>query len=234
MVGSELIIRTRSGNQVYELIPLHFLETDFPEAFVQKYAHWMQITTGSIEWRPMARIWEPSQGSWLMQVDNSRSSRLTCDGKSLIDVWSQTFQEISRILSPLEHATHIHVMYDHTEDQLNIHLPRYKLDFLLGQGGTMLESKQFRGMVVDKVQSIGTMTGLVNKLVLRSIQDKSRIVIVPQGEISFSPDGHHVRVMINTNAAVHVQYHSYKIDNQLGRLIDNGSLQSRLYRIYLQ
>ncbi|KIN03188.1 hypothetical protein OIDMADRAFT_120170 [Oidiodendron maius Zn] len=233
MVGSELIIRTRNEGQVYELIPLHFLESDFPKALVHDYAHWLQVDTGSVEWRPMTRLWEPSQSRWLMQVDNSRNFRLICDGKFLVDVRSQTAQEISRILSPLEHATHIHVLYDDTEGELNIHLPRYKLDFLLKRQGTLLESKQFRGMAVDKVQSIGTLTGLVNKLVLRRIDGASRIIVVPQGEVFFSPDGHHVRVMINTDAAIHVPHHSYTIDNHLGRLIDNGSLHSRLFRIYL-
>jgi hypothetical protein len=234
MVGSELIIRTRDESQVYELIPLHFLEDDFPKALVQDYAHWLQVATGSVQWRPMTRVWEPSQGSWLMRVDNSGHFRLICDGKSLVDVRSQTAQEISRVLSPLEHATHVHVLYNDTEGELNIHLPRYKLDFLLRRQGILLESKQFRGMAVDRVQSIGTLTGLVNKLVLRRIDGTSRIIVVAQGEVFFSPDGHHVRVMINTNAAIHVQHHSYTIDNQLGRLIDNGSLHSRLFRIYLQ
>ena len=30
-----------------------------------------------------------------------------------------------------------------------------------------------------------------------------------------------------------VKYHSYHIDSQLGRLVDNGSLKSRLFRLYL-
>ena len=181
----------------------------------------------------MTRAWEPSS-SWLMQADGSKNFRLICDGNLLLDIRSQTVHQISRALSPLEHAVHIHVLYDDTEGELSIHLPRYKLDFLLRRQGALLESKQFRGMVVDKVQSIGTLSGLVSKLVLRSIDGKSRIFIVPQGEVSFSLESHHVRVMINTDSATHVQHHLYTIDNQLGRLVDNGSLQSRLFRIYLQ
>lgn len=234
MVGSELIIRTRSEDEVYELIPLQYLDTDFPKALVQDYTHWLHMSTGSVEWRPLTRMWEPARGEWLMQLDNGNDYRLRYDGKSLVDVRSQTFQEISRILSPLEHPIHLHVLYDNTERKLNIHLPRYKLDFLLKSKGIILESKQFRGMAVDKVQCIGTLSGLVNKLVLRSISGASRIVVVPQGEVSFELEGHHVRVMINTDSAAHVQYHSYTVDNQLGRLIDNGRLQSRLFRIYLQ
>jgi hypothetical protein len=39
--------------------------------------------------------------------------------------------------------------------------------------------------------------------------------------------------MIDTAAATHVKYHLYSIDSQLGRLIDNSSIQSRLFRLYL-
>jgi hypothetical protein len=88
-------------------------------------------------------------------------------------------------------------------------------------------------MVVDERQSIGTLTGLENKLVLRDIKGSSRCVIVPHGRVSFLPDGHHVRVMIDTTSAPHVKYHSYHIDSQLGRLVDNDNLKSRLFRLYL-
>jgi hypothetical protein len=93
--------------------------------------------------------------------------------------------------------------------------------------------KQFRGLVVDERQSFGTLTGLVNKLVLCEVEGSSRSVIVPHGPVSFSQDGHHIRVMIDTTSATHVKYHSYHIDTQLGRLVDNGNLRSRLFRLYL-
>ena len=233
MISSELIIRTRNEEQVYELIPSNYLETDFPKALVQDYSHWMNVATGSIEFRSMTQAWEPSQ-RWLMQADNSRNSKLLCDGKSLVDIRSQTVQAISRILSPLDSTPHIHILHDDTEEELIIHLPRYKLDFFLRKAGGFLESKQFRGMIVDEAQSIGTLAGLVNKLVLRSVGGNSRIVVVPQGAVLFAQEGHHVRVTINTDGVMQVHHHAYSIDNQLGRLIDNGSLQSRLFRIYLQ
>lgn len=234
MVGSELIVRSRNEDEVYELIPLHFLETDFPDALLQDYAHWLQLSTGCVEWRPLSRMWEPAQGNWLLHVDQSKDYRLLRDGKCLVDVRSQTFQEISRMLSPLDNPKHIHVMYDNTERKLNVHLPRYKLDFFLRSNGVVFESKQFRGMAVDKVQCIGTLSGLASKLVLRSIDGASRIVLVPHGEVSFELKGNHVRIKISTDFAPHVQYHSYTVDKHLGRLVDNGSLQSRLFRIYLQ
>jgi hypothetical protein len=88
-------------------------------------------------------------------------------------------------------------------------------------------------MVVDERQSFGTLTGLENKLVLREIEGSSRSVIIPHGKVSFLPEGHHVQVVIDIANAVHAKYHSYSIDSQLGRLVDNGRLHSRIFRLYL-
>lgn len=234
MIDSELIIRTRKEDDVHELLPLWFLESDFPKTLVQDYAHWLHLSTETVEWRPFTHMLEPAQCDLLMQGSSNRDYRLSYNGKVLVDIRSQTFQEISRILSPLEIPTDIHVMYDEPTSRLNIHLPRFKLDFLVRPDGQVLESVQYRGMTVDKVQSIGTFSGLASKLVLCSMSGDSRIVLVPQGDVSFEPDGHHLRVAISTGEASYVHYHAYTVDNQLGRLVDNGSLQSRLFRIYLQ
>ena len=70
------------------------------------------------------------------------------------------------ILSPLEYTTYIYITLNYETEVLEVHLPRLKLDFFLRKGATQLESKQFRGIVVDITQSFGTLTRLVNKLVL--------------------------------------------------------------------
>jgi hypothetical protein len=43
MFASELVIRTRRQKQVYEMLPLHSLQDDFPHSFVQDYAHWLEL-----------------------------------------------------------------------------------------------------------------------------------------------------------------------------------------------
>jgi hypothetical protein len=233
MYGSELIIRTRRQKQVCEVLPVHALKDDFPRSLAEDYAHWLDVSTGSVEWRPLEYAWVFSPDNWQMRVDSPGTFVLSHDKQELIDVRSPTAKTISRVLSPLEHATHIHIILDRSTRALEIHLPRLKLDFLLKDRGRLLESKQFRGMVVDEQQSFGAFTGLVNKLVLREIKGPSRTVIVPYGSVSFAKEGHHVLVMIDTAPATHVRYHSYHIDSQLGRLVDNGSLQSRLFKLYI-
>jgi hypothetical protein len=51
MYDSELIIRARREEQIYELLLVHTLDGDFPEAFVHNYAHWLNIDTRFVEWR---------------------------------------------------------------------------------------------------------------------------------------------------------------------------------------
>lgn len=233
MYGSELIIRTRRQKQVCEVLPVHALKDDFPRSLVEDYAHWLDVGTRSVEWRPLKHAWASSPENWQMRVGGQGTFVLSHDTRELIDVRSRTAKAIARVLSPLEYATHLHIILNRRTRALEVRLPRLKLDFLLPDRRRLLESKQFRGMVVDEQQSFGAFTGLVNKLVLREIERPSRTVIVPYGSVSFAPEGHHLRVMIDTAPAIHVRYHSYHIDSQLGRLVDNGSLQSRLFRLYL-
>jgi hypothetical protein len=94
-------------------------------------------------------------------------------------------------------------------------------------------SKQFRGMSIDKNQAFSTFTGLVKKLVLCNIVSGSRSVVVPYGNLTYYRHQNHVKVTIDCNFSGHVKYHSYQINNQLGRLVDNGSLQSKLFKSYL-
>ena len=232
MCGPELIIRTRQAEQVCELLPIHSLHDDFPAAFVEDYAHWLDIDTGVVEWRPLRHAWTSSPDNWQMRADG-QEVRLSRGARRLVDIHSPTAKAISQILGPLEHAIHIHVILDCETEALEVNLPRVRLDFSLQNHGNLLVSKQFRGMVVDERQSFGALTGLTNKLVLREAKGSSRSVIVPHGCVSFSRDGHHVRVKIDTTLATHVKYHSYHIDTQLGRLVDNGNLRSRLFRLYL-
>ena len=52
------------------------------------------------------------------------------------------------------------------------------------------------------------------------------------GDVLLKPEGPHVRVHIDTSTQ-HLSYHLYHIDCQIGRLVDNGSLKSKLFKCYL-
>ncbi|KAH0566189.1 hypothetical protein GP486_000421 [Trichoglossum hirsutum] len=229
---SELIIRTRKDECVHELLPLHALQNDFPDAFIRGYAHWMDTETGFVELRPMADAWKLSLENWQMRSEGQNWVLVRGTSK-LVDIRSCTAISISKVLGPLEQRPHIHITLDLDTEALRVHLPRFKLDFFLKKGAQRLESKQFRGMIVDANQLFGTLTGLCNKLVLRGIKCPERSVIIPHGDVTFRPDGHHVHVQINTSSENHIPHHLYRIDDLLGRLVDNGSLKSKLFKYYL-
>ena len=234
MHGSELIIQARREGQIYELLPLHALNSDFPCALVQDYAHWLDIKTASVKWQPLANPdpWTQTSQSWHMQSGSPGEYSLIQASLKLIDLHKPTAKAVSETLSPLEDAVHIHITFTCEAELLEVHLPRLKLDFFLRKGATQLESKQFRGMIVDTNQSFGTLAGLVNKLVLRGSDDSARTVIIPHGKVSFRPEGCHVSVLIERSTQ-HLSYHLYQIDDRIGRLVDDGSLQSKLFLCYL-
>jgi hypothetical protein len=235
MSGLELIIRTVSPEQTCEVIPIHTLTHDFPDAFVQEYVHFLDIKTGQIEWRSLHDIWVSSPENWRMQVDDHDLRVVSRGSRKMLDIGSPTAKTIASILSPLDCGENIHIILDSQAQVLEISLPRFKLDFYLKANGSQIESKQFRDMVIDKQQSFGAFTGLCNKLVLRGSGRVStaRCVIIPRGEVRFEKTSNHVKVSIETSGVPRVKYHVYQIDSQLGRLTDNGSYQSKLSQIYL-
>ena len=232
MRDSELIIRARRDGQTYEMLPVHALDGDFPYALVHNYIHWLDIDTGFVEWRPLTSPWTPTIHRWQMCSSDHGEKFLMQDSLRLVDLHSPTAKAVSKVLSPLEDAVNVEITYDCEIELLEVHLRRLKLDFSLKKGATQLESKQFRGMTVDANQSLGTLTGLVHKIVLRGNIGSIRSVIIPHGEVSFEPKGHHTCVQIERSKR-HVSYDLYQVDHQLGRLVDNGSIRSKLFKCYL-
>lgn len=233
MHGSELIVRSRKQGHVFELLPTHILDGDFPHAFVQNFAHWVNIETDLVEWRPLKDAWTSTTHIWHMWSGDQEEKFLIRDSSKLIDIHTPTAKAVSLVLSPLEQAAHIHIILSKT-GVLEVHLPRLNLGFFLRKKSTRLESKQFRGMTVDENQSFGTLTGLINKLVLLGNHNSERSVIIPHGKVLFNPEKYfHASIQIDPPPKQQRSYHIYQIDNQLGRLVDNGTLKSRLFKIYL-
>ncbi|KAI1210197.1 uncharacterized protein F4807DRAFT_72953 [Annulohypoxylon truncatum] len=228
-------IRAATNGQVFELIPRYILHGSFPAMFVNNFVHWYNKSEGYLEFCAQELPWDHSEKNWRL-FRSGYTWRLAKGNSFLVSIRSATAMRISSILGCLEPLPWIHIIL--REYSLDIELPRLKLGFYTKKGGTSISSRQFRGMVVDEDQSIGTLTGLETKLVLRG-QDGGlrRKVIIPSGVIRFFRSPHipetlqHVVVQIehcsNTRA------HSYEIDNLLGRLINNSSLQSRLLISYL-
>ncbi|KAI9818941.1 MAG: hypothetical protein M1832_004109 [Thelocarpon impressellum] len=235
MSNDELIVRSRKDERTYEALPLRVLEGEFPQAFVRDYVHWLEPATGRVEWRPLTNLWMSSpEHNWVMQPNSSGGQVLIQGALQLVDVSSDTAAAVASVLRPLEVSTHLHLTWHQKTRRLHVHLPRLSLDFEMAEGSSCLASRQFRGLRVDHDPSIGTLTGLSSKLVLRHIDGTSRSILVPHGKVQCRLDRGHVHVTIRPDEeAARVAYDMYRVDNQLGQLVDNGRLMSRLFRCYL-
>jgi hypothetical protein len=120
MQGSDLIIRTRKNDRVHELIPSQALDQDFLYSLVHEFAYCLDIQSGEIEWRLLQTLWISSPDNWRMYLDSQDKKVLSHGDKMMRDVRSQTAQNMSRILSPLEQATHMHVYFNCETGKLDI------------------------------------------------------------------------------------------------------------------
>ncbi|QYS92728.1 hypothetical protein H0G86_000129 [Trichoderma simmonsii] len=225
----QLIIVAFNDNEILDLVPRKDLSASLPESFITNYVHWCNRQSGLVEFRPVESAWCTSDSSWYLQNTGSEWV-LQKPGHTLICPTSPTTKHICRTLRSLEEETHIHLILDNSTSTLNIHLPRLQLDFSIEHSSSRVHCRQFRGMYVDKVQQIGTLVGLQSKLTLRDSKNK-RMVLVPDGDVYYNGIPGHVQVGVVYGRSARV--HPFHIDTRLGRLVDNGSLQSKLCLAYL-
>ena len=237
MDGDELIIRAKEKNcdDILQLIPPSKLEPDLPAVLVDNHVHWLNLSTKSIEVRPFAQLWQSSPDNWYIQLTPGRHS-MKKGPTMLLDIRSPSWKMISRRLGPFEMSRNL-VMTVSDKPEVSVELPRYGLTFFINSNGE-LESRNLRDMVYDETQSIGTMIGLVNRLVLRSkldTADEQRCVLIPEGDVSFSRHGHHVQVLVDISGSSQqrMTYQTYRVDTDMGCLTGNVSLVNKLYQAYL-
>ncbi|KAF2802550.1 uncharacterized protein BDZ99DRAFT_550822 [Mytilinidion resinicola] len=239
MVHSELVIRTiNAQGQVFELVPTCALEGDFPIVFIEDFHHWRNVVTGVVEWRRLSSPWGREQRPWELIPDGQDVYQLKQGITALVEPKSPTGRSLSSLLHPLEHKTYLHAILDANTKEVAVHLPRLNLNFDLGPDMSDLKSRQFRGLVVDRDQAIGTFTGLRSKLVLTTPGGtgcgKERCVIVPFGDVQFARSVDHVEVSVKTDeAARQVGYYAYDLDLNLRKLTGNTTLRGNLYKTYL-
>ncbi|QRW06902.1 Large low complexity protein [Ceratobasidium sp. AG-Ba] len=222
--AEHLVVRASQDGDTFELIPHSKFTDDFPTFFSSEYHHWMNIGTGVVEFRPLDKPWVSENDNWRLYYSSRSSSTMKMTTAS-------GFVSYSIDTAPTRSDT------DHLD--VTVELPRMKLTFFVN-GKMELESQNFRGQVIDKTQSSGTMFGLKDQLVLcaksataRSLP-QSRSVIIPYGAVQFSLRGNHTQVAIDRGSERYVNFYRYKIDTDLGYLANTStSLTSRLFKIYL-
>ncbi|KAI1087952.1 hypothetical protein F5B19DRAFT_33837 [Rostrohypoxylon terebratum] len=227
-----MYVRADRKGLTFEVIPPQVFEYYLPTEFVDNFVHWYNKSEDCVEFCPRELPWVHSKENWRLVRSEPTGSqwRLVREGSTLINMRCNTAERISNVFFGLEKPSWIHIILHGSS--LDIELPSLKLGFYTPKGETMIYSRQFRGMVVDESQLIGTLIGLRSKLVLRGREDGiRRKVIIPDGKITFFKTAQHVEVRISHDLATRI--HVYEVDNLLGRLINNSSLQSRLLMSYL-
>ncbi|KAE8440778.1 hypothetical protein EG329_006578 [Mollisiaceae sp. DMI_Dod_QoI] len=229
---NDFLVQAFKDGQNYELIPARLILEEFPSDFVDNFVHWYNVNDDCLEFRPLEDPWAESLDNWkLVRINCNTGWRLMKNKLSLIGVKSETGKLLSKILAPLEDRLQIHNFFHHSSSSLEIELPRLQLGFNIQSQTSDIQSRQFREMCIDKDQSLGTLVGLCSKLVLKNEKNGNRLVIIPEGGVTYESDADHVRVNIRKDLAS--KAHAYHVDTQLGRLLDNGSLQSKLFLCYL-
>jgi hypothetical protein len=216
----------------FDLVPARLLDKSLPHAFVTSYIHWYDHTAGSIVFRPRETPWKDCIDQWHLRRHGT-SWRMQKGSQTLLNMKSKDAQRVSSLLKPIEYEAYIHISLQMSSQTLKVEVPRLKLDFHVRDGDDQIYSRQYRGMIIDNDQEIGTLIGLTSKLVLRRASNPTdRLVLIPEGSVNYRRTlGHHLSVSISKQSNTVV--HAYQLDPTLRRVLDNGALQSKLLLCYL-
>ncbi|KAI1811621.1 hypothetical protein GGS20DRAFT_592862 [Poronia punctata] len=227
-----LQVQASEQNSMFEFLPPRLLRDHFPPAFVENFVHWYDRIEDCVEFCPRKTPWLHSDDHWrLRRVLGSNGWQLTNQDRLLVSKQSPTALRLHGVFKALEDPSHIHITVS-PESCLYIDLPRLQLTFSTSSVSGSIGCHQHRGMSIHEDQGIGTLIGLKSKLVLKSKKPGGRDkVIIPNGAISHEVQGHHVWVNVEADSSAKTIV--YEVDRQLGRIIDNGTMRSKIYLAYL-
>lgn len=233
---SDLMVRATKGDLTYETIPSRLVGEAYPTSFVQDYIHWFDVATRTVQFRPVHDPWNPSSPAvWTLSQQRWQTQwRLSNSGCAVVEIGSLTSQRVSHVLDPLAHRTRIHNILQPAGNArtLLVSIPTLRLSFNLAQRSALLESKEFRSMVVDADQSLGTLVGLRSKIVLKHLTRDDRMVLVPESKVvAYLRGNDHSSVSVSKDSIHSV--HTLRVDPKLGRLLDNSELGCKLFLAYL-
>ncbi|KAF2856141.1 hypothetical protein T440DRAFT_531312 [Plenodomus tracheiphilus IPT5] len=233
MKDNDMLVVSIKNSSRWDLLPPRLFKGRLPDKFVN-YVHWYDHSNDIVEFRPQDAPWFSEEDLWRLQHNISTNTwRLVKAAKILVNMTSASARSFSSIFRALEVIEHIHVTFDTVTRVVDLELPRLQLSFFLGPRETQIQSRQYRGMVIDPEQSIGTLVGLDSKLVLKN--QSGRVIVIPV-PVKFNKttvqyrratESQHTRVSISRSAATKV--YAYAIDEDLGRIVDTGDIESKLF-----
>lgn len=229
----KVVIKLRQGLQVLEYVPHDVFIGDMPSKFVNDYAHWLDLSSHIIEFRPLKQRWTSDKKNWCLRYQAKSLSHLHQSDIFLVDVRSATFTSTMDVFRALETWENTHVSLA-SHRRLCVHFPRLDLHFFLNPQDHFQCHELCR--IVDPDQSLETMIGLKSRLVLCGIgqlaRKHDRLLVIPQGKISISKTRPHVSVTVSTSNSK-TRLFRYQIDGVLRRLRGPGDVMSTLYKAYL-
>ncbi|KAJ8131228.1 hypothetical protein O1611_g2397 [Lasiodiplodia mahajangana] len=227
--GPDLLVKASNSYVDYDMIPSRLLQGAFPDHFINKFVHWYNHKNEILEFRSQEAPWSSNHLTWIL----SRSPygwTLRRKGSTILGVNSKTATTIANILFPLADKTNIHIFLQPSDQSpLAVEIPKLRLGFFLPSDKSNLQSREFPGMSIDDDQSVGTLIGFTNKIVLKD--ENRRLVLVPEGPVFWASANDHIRVTVSKASIVKI--HPLYIEDVLGRLTDNGDLQGKLFLSYL-
>lgn len=226
----DLRVTCIEDNERYDFIPHRLFEGKMPTHFVTKFAHWLRHSTNTIVFRRISTPWEQPENPWVLSRTDDAWHLCNANEDCLVNMSSPTGKSMHGMLGSLEAAPFIQVFLRHENGQLEVTLPRLNLGFFLVEGSEELASHQFRGLHVSTSTPLGTLVGLKSKLVLRDSQNRV-VVLIPNGDVTYHAQGNHISVEVQLGTSTKVR--SYQIDRLLGRIVDDGTLESKLGLCYL-
>ncbi|KAF8137291.1 hypothetical protein EV363DRAFT_1394838 [Boletus edulis] len=238
--GSRIVICAQSNEtgDIFEHIPWGILARDLPTSVIAQHFSWFNLSTSTIEIRPMAKLWERSSDNWTIRLQPGQS-RVTKGEETLVDKQSPTWAMVSRRLQCLDDPENLIItvspvgITQFLSPRLSVTLCRYGLSFFINEANN-LESDDFKDMVYDEDQCIGTLFGLANRLVLRpktliEADLIPKLIVIPHND---SIDQHTHKIYVkNNDSSGPVRYYIYQADRELGCLkgIVSFPVESRLY-----
>ncbi|CAK1363128.1 unnamed protein product [Cercospora beticola] len=236
--AGDLLVKAQKGNATFEAIPARVI-SGFPMHFQHDYVHWFDTTKNVIQFRPKNDPWSTSSSAmWtLFALPGQTRWQLQRAGSCVAGLSSQTSQHVANILEPLAESAYIHNILHVSggEQRLHVDIPTLRTGFLLSPRSSDLESREYRSMIIDSDQSMGTLVGLKSRIVLKPQEADdhhpgSRMALLPEsGSILYNREGGHVSVAVVKRLISKV--HAVSIDAELGRLIHNAD--NGLYLAYL-
>jgi hypothetical protein len=82
---------------------------DLPMLFVEEYAHWLNLGTRELEFRPLSNIWGSSPKNWRLFISDPLHRYMQLQEIRLIDIRSKTNSNVANVFKPLGAPEYVHV-----------------------------------------------------------------------------------------------------------------------------